>query len=702
MALINKIREKTGLAVGIVAFGLILFLVGGDILGPNSVILGRNMSEIGEIAGEEIKREEFIQQIEELKYSFTLNFGRNPSESDMLSIRQQAWDYLIVKKAFQKEYDKLGLDVTEEELVDMVQGRNIHPDLIQAFTNPETGEFQREQILGFLQNINNLPPQQQAGWYLFESNLEPSRLRIKYDNLLINSVYVTEAEAQLQYQIENDIAEVKYIYIPYYTISDSLIEINDDDLENYLNEHKNEYKVKEGRTISYVTFPVIPSSEDSLYSKEEIDKLADELRIMEDDSIFARINTDGNNPFGTYTISQLPLRVRDNYSELKVNDIVGPYLLSGNYVIHKISNILEDTIFHARASHILIRSQSENQEDKNTARTRALDLLNQLRNGANFALLARNNSDDPSASSGGDLGWFDESRMVKPFSDAVFSRKSEGLIPRVIETEFGYHLINVTGIKNNKLFKIATIEREIMPGDATRNEAYRKADYFASLTANLEEFERNAATDSLIINEAENIEKNDRRIAGIGDAREIIRWAYVDASIGEASDVIELENHYVVAVLTDKRVEGEAKLKDVRDQILPKVKNKFKAEIIRQRLATLEGTLEEIADKYGEDASIFSNSELKLSTNSLPSAGFAPNAIGTAFSLGEGELSKPIEENDGMVLIQLNSLIRSPEIADYTSYVNQLKQRRANQTSFQLAEAIRDYAKIVDERYKFF
>jgi len=702
MALISKIREKTGLAVGIVAFGLILFLVGGDILGPNSVILGRNRTEIGEIAGEEINREEYVQQIEELKDNYTLNFGRNPSESDMISIRQQAWDYLIVKKAFQKEYKKLGLQVTEEELVDMVQGKNIHPDLIQAFTNPETGVFQREQILSFLQNINNLPPQQQAAWYIFESNLEPSRLRIKYDNLLVNTNYITEAEAQQQYQIENNIAEVKYVYIPYYTISDSLIDITDDDLKKFLNDHKNEYMVEDGRTINYVSFPVIPSSEDTLYAKEEIDDLAYELQTIEDDSIFARINTDGNNPFGTYNIGQLPVRIRDNYSELKGNEIIGPYLLSGNYVVHKISDIIEDSLFHARASHILIRPQSENQGDKSTARAKAQDLLGQLQKGANFALLARNNSDDPSASSGGDLGWFDENRMVKPFSDAVFSSNSEGLIPRVIETEFGYHLINITGIKNNNLFKVATIEREIMPGDATRNEAFRRADYFASLTANLEEFEKNAAADSLVINEAENIGKNDRRITGLGDAREIIRWAYADASIGEVSEVIELDNNYVVAVLIDKTLKGVASFKDVRDQILPKVKNQFKAEIIRQRLATLEGTLDEIADQYGEDASVFSNSELKLSSNSLPSVGFAPKAIGTAFSLEEGEISKPIEETDGIVVIQLNSFIRSPEIADYTSYINQLKQRRVNQTSYQLAEAIREYADIVDERYKFF
>jgi len=100
MALISKIREKTGLAVGIIAFGLILFLVGGDILGPNSVILGNNTAEVGEIAGQEISREEYIQEIEELKYNYSLNFGRNPTETEMYSIRQQAWDYLIVKKDF--------------------------------------------------------------------------------------------------------------------------------------------------------------------------------------------------------------------------------------------------------------------------------------------------------------------------------------------------------------------------------------------------------------------------------------------------------------------------------------------------------------------------------------------------------------------------------------------------------------------------
>lgn len=702
MALINKIREKTGLAVGLVALGLILFLVGGDLLGPRSVILGKNKNEVGEIAGETISRDQYVQQIEQLKYNFTLNYGRNPTESDMINIRQQAWEYLIVKIAFQKQYDKVGLKVTEDEVVDMVQGKNIHPDLVQAFTNPETGEFNRDQIVSFLQNLNQLPQQQQAGWYLFESNLRPSRLRIKYDNLLVKTNYATDAEAEEQYKAANNIAEVKYLYVPYYTISDTLVEVSDQDLENYLQEHRNQYKLEESRDINYVRFPIIPSTDDTLFTKNEIEDLAKDFNEVDDDSVFARINTDGDFPYKGYHIGDLPLRLRSQYNELHKGEIIGPYLQSGSYIVNKISDITTDTVYYARASHILIRPASESVADRNKARAKAQDLLNQLRNGANFAMLARNNSDDPSSSSGGDLGWFDENRMVQPFSEAVFSVKREGLIPRLIETQYGFHIINVTGAPTNKLFKVATIERDIIASDATRNEAFRKADYFLSISGNREEFERNAAKDSLTINEATEIGKNDRQISGLGDAREIIRWVYNDASMNAVSDVFELEDGYVIAVLTGKTEKGYATVDDVRDQLLPKVKNKMKGEIIKQRLNVIEGSLDEKAEKYGQDASVYSNSELKLTSNSLPSVGFAPEAVGTAFSLDESSISDPIDENDGIVLIQLNSLTPSPEIADYTTYKNQIVQRRSNQTSYLLSEAVKKFAEIKDERYKFF
>ena len=702
MALINKIREKTGLAVGIIAFGLILFLVGGDILGPNSMILGKNKMEVGEIAGETIDREEYVQQIEELKYNYSLNFNRNPSENEMITIRQQAWDYLIVKKAFQKQFDALNLDVTDEELVDMVQGKNIHPDLVQAFTDPQTGLFNRDQIVTYLQNISNMPSQQQAGWYMFESNLKPSRIRLKYDNLLLKTTYVTTQEGEQQYFLENNTAEVRYLYVPYYSVSDTVIDVTDNDLKKYLEENRNTYKIDESRSINYVSFDIVPTADDTLYFRDEMKKIADEFRLLGDDSIYARINTDGSFPFYRYTIGQLPSRVRDVYDTVKKGDVIGPYLQGGNLVVNKVSDILEDTINYARASHILVRVQGDDASTKTEARNKANDLLRQLRNGENFALLARNNSDDQTASAGGDLGWFDENRMVKPFSEAVFNASIEGLIPRVIETEFGYHIIQVTGLKTNKVFKIATIEREITPSDITRDEAFRKADYFASATVNLEEFERNAAQDSLVVQVAEDLSKNERRITGIGDAREVIRWMYVDASLEEVSQVFELEDQYIIAVLTDIKEEGFASVDAVRDQLLPKVKNELKGKLIIEKLNGIEGSLDEKANGYGQDARVYSNSNLKLSANSLPSVGFAPRSIGIAFSLDEGQVSKPIMENDGVVIIQLNSMIRSPEIADYSSFKDQVAQRRESRTSFELSEAVKEFSDIVDERYKYF
>ena len=88
MALINKIRQRSGWAIGFVAIGLGFFVVGGDILGPNSTILGKNVTDVGEIAGETVERERYQQEIDQIKYNYTVNYGRNPSEIEMFSIRQ--------------------------------------------------------------------------------------------------------------------------------------------------------------------------------------------------------------------------------------------------------------------------------------------------------------------------------------------------------------------------------------------------------------------------------------------------------------------------------------------------------------------------------------------------------------------------------------------------------------------------------------
>jgi len=490
--------------------------------------------------------------------------------------------------------------------------------------------------------------------------------------------------------------------VPYYTVSDSLVEVTDADLRKYLHQNQNEYKVEDSRSISFVTFPIDASPEDTLYYVEEMDELKEQFEAVDDDSIFARINTDGSNFFSAMNIGTLPQTLKDRITDLETGQIIGPEMEGGNLVLHKVTDIYNDSIYHARASHILFRANDTDPVQKAEALQKARNLLSQIRNGANFALMASQNSEDGSASVGGDLGWFDENRMVNPFSNAVFSATREGLINRVIESEFGYHLIDVTGLKTNKMFKIATIEREIIPSDLTRDEAFRKADYFASRSVNFEEFERNAATDSLTIQDAEDIGISDRSIAGLGDARGVIRWAFTDASVGEVSEVFELDNQYVIMVLTATVDKGYADLEDIRSELEVKVKNQAKGDVIISRLQELEGTLDEIASGYGVDANTYTSADLKLSASSLPSVGFAPQAVGIAFSLNDGQRSAPIKENDGIVIIEMQALTKAPEIADYTIYGTQVEQRRSSRMSYLVSEAIRENANIIDERYRFF
>jgi peptidyl-prolyl cis-trans isomerase D len=701
MALIKKIREKTGLAVGLVAMGLMFFIVGGDILGPNSVILGTNKNEVGEIAGEDIALEEYQQQVEEMKYNYTLNVGRNPTESEMYSIRQQAWDFMIVKIAFQKQFDELGITVTDEELVDMVQGRNVHPEIRMAFSD-STGNFNREQVVAYLQNIARMPQQQQAQWYLFEKNLKPSRLRIKYDNLMLKANYITTAEARQAYQAENTIAEVKYLYVPYYAVNDSLVEVTDADLKNYLEKNRGLYESEESRSMEYVTFSMVPSAEDTAYFRDELNQLRESFRQAENDSAFARTNSDAANSYRKIQPGQLPSPLLSNLSNLSEGDVRGPYLVNGNLTLYKISEIAEDTVQSAKASHILFRADDTDPAAKEEARKEAQRVLNEIKGGADFAEMAQQYSDDPSSARGGDLGWFSEGRMVEPFENAVFSRNSAGLIDRLIETEYGYHIINVTEPKTNQAFYLASVERELTPSDDTRNEAYRKADYFAATTGNLEEFEANAQRDSVEVQTAANVTPNDRSAGSLGDAREVIRWLYNEGSAGKVSQVFELDDQYVVAVMTDKKEKGDVSLEDVREEIAQQVRNEKKAAYIKNKLQEINGTLEEMATTYGQDARVYNTSDLKLSSNTLPSVGVAPKAVGRAFSLEQGARSEPVESPNGIVVIELEAITQAPEASEFASFKDQLDQQYENRASYFIGQLVRDFSDIKDMRYRFY
>lgn len=701
MALIGSLRDRMGTWVVVFVFVAIVSFILGDLFSGNSNILNWGRNSVGEIAGKEISIDEYQAAIQEREANFIASNGYEPTDREMVSLRQQAWELLIARHAVTPQYEKVGVEVTEREVVDMISGKNIFEGIKQAFTNQQTGEFDRAQLGSYINQLSKLPAtdQMRLRWDQFQKDLKPARERIKYENLLLKTSYVTQAEAEREYHLQTDVAEVKYLYVPYYTASDSS-EVTDAELQDYYNKNKERFKTKGTRDLKYVSISITPSAADSAVVKEDLQKDVEAFKTSQQDSVYAMNNTDGQNAFGKYNRGNLPQYIQE--SDLVEGKVIGPVLDGDTYRVIKVSKIFKDTVYSARASHILIRAEDTSDAAKAKAKQEARKILADIKNGADFAAKAREFGTDGTAQNGGDLGWFSTGRMVKPFEDAIFGASKAGLLPDVVETDFGYHIVKVTEPKTNVAYNIAVIERQILPSDETVNEYYRKAEAFAADLSDIEEFESRAKQQGLTVQEAKNITAGDRRVGSIGDARQVVQWLFRDASKGKVSPIFDVDDQHVVAVMTGEVKEGYRPLAVVKNEITPAVKNEKVAQKIINKLKGLNGTLEEIAKAYGADANVYSSSDLKLSSQALPSAGFDPVAVGVAFAVESGKRSAPIKGENGVLIIESENKTVAPNLNDYTSYKSQMEQGALNLSSMSIAEAIKDQADIEDQRYKFY
>lgn len=702
MALIKQIRQRTGLAIGVIAGGLILFLLGGDLLSPNSSLLNSNQNIVGEIAGEEITLEEYSLKVEEFKAMFQQRSGRVASEPEMVSVREQAWQAMIVERVFDEEYEKLGLTVSNEELVDMVQGKNIVPELRAQLVNPQTGQFDKNQLISFLQTLETADPAQQAAWAQQEQLFAQSRLRIKYDNLLATSEYATTAEAKLEHKAANTIADASVLYIPYYVIPDGDVKIEDSELSAYLNKNQDKFKVGNTANLEYVSFSILPSGQDSAEVISRINELTEGLKTAENDSVFVSQNSELQNPFFTFSPGdQLPTSLTTNVAEPVVGQTYGPYVTANSsYVTYKISDQYQGTP-KMRASHILFNTEGMDEAGKAAVKTQAETVLADIKANGNFAAAAAQYGQDGTAQNGGDLGWFAKADFVEPFANAAYAASSKGLLPNVVETEYGYHIIEVTELPNSTYTKLAILELELVASDATRNDAFRNADAFAAESGNRNEFTENATEKGYRILQANNVDATSRNLNNLQNAREVIIWAFGEGSTGEVSEVFELDNSYIVATLVSKKEEGEAKLEDVREQVEQMVRNDKKAAMISEKLAG-KTTLEEMKAVFA-DAAINEIPDLRLNSSVIAGIGFAPKAIGSIFGLqASGQITKPVQEDIGVIVARLNNLTPSTEIGDYTSYQAQLTMAGSQRMTYQIMMALQDLADVKDYRYKYY
>ncbi|WP_046244373.1 peptidylprolyl isomerase [Hymenobacter terrenus] len=708
MALINTIREKSGVAVGLVAVGMLLFIVGGDLVGGKNRLFNRNDQVLGEVAGEKVELNDYNAALEQAKQAFTAQQQRQPDDQALGYLRDQAWNQTIYRMAFKPEWDKLGLTVSDDELVDMVQGDNINPGIKQAFTDKATGQFDKARLIEYLKNLDKLPPENQAAWHNFEANLPAERLANKYNALLKNSVYVTTAEAKRFDTFQNSKASVKYLFVPYGSISDSVVKVTDAQLQAYLDKNKSRYKVEDGRSVEYISVPVVASKEDSAAVKTSIAELATQFASAPVDSLFVSANSEQPYNKAFRTPADLPEELRKQLP-LTQGKVYGPYAEAGTYSLYKVTGTGTGKESAARASHILIKADGTTPEAKAAAKAKAQDILNKIKGGADFAALARQFGTDGTKDQGGDLGWFGQGRMVPEFEKAVFGAKAPGLLPNVVETSFGYHVIKITAAPTKQTYQVSEVKKNIAPSDATREAAYAKAQQLKGEATDLESFRKLTTKDkTLVRQEAKNLDRGARSVNNLQNARELVRWAFgfnpdgSETKVGDISDVYEMGDQYVVAALTDERAKGTATVENLRPELSALVRNEEKAKQIIAKLPKA-GTLEDMAAKYGSTAQVGTADGIVLGQGSIPNIGFEPIAVGKAFALKPGQKSGAIQGEQGVLVIEAVNVATPPATNPNLKAVQQqLAQQRSQQQDGKIYEAIKAHANVKDNRTKFF
>ncbi|MEN9386055.1 MAG: Peptidylprolyl isomerase [Bacteroidota bacterium] len=705
MALITKIREKSGIAAAAIAISLVLFLVGADIFQGKSSLFGSNSQEVGEIAGESIMIQDFQKKVEEATANYTAQTGKGPSEQEAASIRDQVWNQFILDIAYKKEFDALGLKVSEEELIDMVQGNYIHPSVRQQFTNPQTGQFDKTFVIQFLKNLKTMPAQQQQAWAAFEKSISQDRIRSKYENLLRLSNYVTQADAAKEYQSQNAKFNARFLFVPFFSVPDTTIKVTDAQLEEYLAKHKDQFKGTNTRSIQYATFPVIPTKQDTVEFYNQIKKLAKDLAVAPNDSAFAMLNSDVRTPY-LLPYAEIPAAVKTMLPTFQVGGIYGPFKEGLTYSIYKYGGVKKDSLFTMRASHILITPANKSDSAKAQAKQRAEAILTQIKGGGSFETLAQMNGMDGTAQNGGDLGYFkNNGAMVKSFEKALFGFNGTGLMPGVIETEFGYHIVKVTDAKSNTSYKLAAINKTIAPTQATLDKVFTQADAFANANGTLAAFEVALKKDkSIIMMRADRLQENSSAVNNLANAREIVRWAFDEnTAVGDGSKkVFEQDNQYIVAYLTGKTDKDNVKVDDYRIELTALVRNQLKGEQISKKLAGIKGTLEQIAQKYGAGALVETVQDQTLAGGMLNTAGPDAIALGRIAGLKNGKRSSVFVGDNGVFIAEKTGGVAAPALADYSQYKNQLQMMGVQRSSFYINEAIKENAKIVDKRYKFY
>ncbi|HMM11433.1 MAG TPA: SurA N-terminal domain-containing protein [Bacteroidales bacterium] len=701
MAVIGKIRQRSGLLIAVIGIALAAFVL-GDFAKSSS----KREFHIGTIDGENISIQDFNKKFEDNAEATRQQRNlERLSQDELYSIRESTWNQLLQQIIMQKEYDQLGLVVSTEELFDLVQGPNPHPAIISNFTNPETGQYDRNLVLNYLQNLDQMQPAAKEQWIKFEQYLKEDRLSTKYQNLIHKAMHIPTPIAEMIYREKNDKADVDYVGVRYASIADSLITLTDKDYKTYFEANKKMYEREAMRDIEYVVFDILPSQQDNEEAQMALLKLIPEFTATTNVEGFVNANSDQRYDSTWFSRGKLSPAIEGVMFDSQPGFVYGPYFENGAYKASRLVDVTFKTD-SVRASHILVAYEgamrSEARRTKEAAKVRADSILAEVKKKpSKMKELAQKLSDDASAATNsGDLDWFVDGTMVKPFGDFVMNNKV-GTIG-LVETDFGYHIIEVTGKKEpSKRVRVATISFQVTPSTRTYQDVFAKASKFATESKTREQFDATTERDGLSKRVAPALRKSTNRLPGIDNARPIVRWAFDEkTSENDVSTIFELDDMFVVAVLTKKLEKGIPTLDEIKETIESQVRNQKKGEYLLEQFKQEGNDLDRVSAKYGVERT--NQPDLTFDTRFLQNFGQENKFIGHVFGTQPGQNTAIAGANAAFVL-KVNSITKS----DAPTSLDQVRMEQRmgfesvvrNNGAFR---ALEKKAKITDNRLLFY
>ncbi|CAM4191175.1 peptidylprolyl isomerase [Zobellia nedashkovskayae] len=704
MAILENIRKRTTVLILIIGLALFAFVISGVF--TNGDVNGKVGSSIAEINGEEISIDAFRQKVD-------VASRRSANASTMQTVNQ-VYDQEVRNAVLGQQFTDLGVDIEQDQILNYI---STIPSYSQSpqFQN-ESGVFDQNKFRNFVAELKMNNPEQYNLWLQDEQAIVQSAKQQTYFNLIKAGVGATLKEGELDYKLANDKIDIKYVRIPFTSIADSTIAVSKSEIQTYINNHKEDFKQEPARDIQFVYFQEKASVADESAVKEAITKLMDNAveynaQTDKNDTIagfktatnmMAFLDRNSDIKFDTIYKSkkQLPAKFADTLMTLQVGEMFGPYRDGDFFKVSKMMDRKPNG--SVKASHILIayagaqRANPDVTRTKEEAEAEAKRLLTEAKKkDAKFVELARDNSDGPSAPNGGDLGYFQEGRMVPAFNDFAFANKV-GTVG-MVETDFGFHIIKIDDKED--VVQVATLAREIEPSEETTNKLFTDATKFEMESIESSKaFSDLAKENEYLVRPVNKIKATDENLPGLSAQRNIVQWAFQeDVKVGDIKR-FDLTGGYAVAQLTKTYQEGLMSVEDASALVLPKLRKERKAAQIIE--ANKGKSIEDLAKDNNVSAS--TASALTVKSPTIPGAGSEPAVVGTAFAMKEGATSDLIEGNTGVYKLTVTKKTEAPKLDNYSMYATSVKSSRESRVNTAVYEALKDASVIEDKRASFY